>query len=83
VDVACGTHGRGEESAQSFVGKVPKESDHSEDRGVDGRLGSKWILGRLTGGGGCRVDPVGSGQVPVAGCCEYVDEPSGSGARIE
>jgi hypothetical protein len=26
------------------------------------------------------MDPVGSGQVPVAGCCEYGDETSGSGA---
>jgi hypothetical protein len=28
----------------------PKERDHSEDRGVDGRMWSEWILGRLTGG---------------------------------
>jgi hypothetical protein len=28
-----------------------KERDHSEDRGVDGRMGSEWILGRLVGGG--------------------------------
>jgi hypothetical protein len=27
-----------------------KERDHSEDNGVDGRMGSEWILGRLTGG---------------------------------
>jgi hypothetical protein len=27
----------------------PKESDHSEDRGVDGRMVS-WSLGRLAGG---------------------------------
>jgi hypothetical protein len=26
------------------------------------------------------VDTVGSGQGPVAGCCECGDEPSGSGA---
>jgi hypothetical protein len=26
------------------------------------------------------VDPVGSGWRPVAGSCEYGDEPSGSGA---
>jgi hypothetical protein len=31
-------------------------------------------------GWGCRVDPAGSGQGPVAGCCEYGDEPSGSDA---
>jgi hypothetical protein len=31
-------------------------------------------------GWGFRVDPVGPGQEPVASCCEYGDEPSGSGA---
>jgi hypothetical protein len=25
----------------------PKERDHSEDRGIDGRMGSETILGRL------------------------------------
>jgi hypothetical protein len=28
----------------------------------------------------CGVDSSGSGQGAVAGCCEYGDEPSGSGA---
>jgi hypothetical protein len=32
----------------------PKERDHSEDGGVDGRMGSEWILVRLAGG--CGVD---------------------------
>jgi hypothetical protein len=27
-----------------------KERGHSEDQGVDGRMGSEWILGRLAGG---------------------------------
>jgi hypothetical protein len=49
-----------------------------EGQGVDGRVGSEWILGRLAGK--CRLDSVGSGQGPVAGFCEYGDEPSGSGA---
>jgi hypothetical protein len=54
---------------------------HSEDQGVDGRMGSERILGRLAGGGWgrCEVDSVGSGQVPVAGSCEYGNELSGSG----
>jgi hypothetical protein len=30
---------------------TPKEGDHSEDRGVDQRMESEWILGRLAGGG--------------------------------
>jgi hypothetical protein len=51
--------------------------DDSEDSDVDGRLGSEWILGRMAGGGG-GVDSIGSGQRPVAGCCECSDEPSGS-----
>jgi hypothetical protein len=38
-------------------------------------MGSEWILVRLAGGG---VDCTGSGQGPVAGCCECGDEPSGS-----
>jgi hypothetical protein len=28
----------------------PKERYHSVDRGVDGSMGSEWILGRLAGG---------------------------------
>jgi hypothetical protein len=27
-----------------------KEIDHSEDQGVDGRMGSEWILEELAGG---------------------------------
>jgi hypothetical protein len=42
-------------------------------------MGSEWILGRLAWGGGrCGLDSTGSGQGPVAGCCECGDEPSGS-----
>jgi hypothetical protein len=33
---------------------------------------------RETGCGGCGLDSTGSGQGPVAGCCECGDEPSGS-----
>jgi hypothetical protein len=29
----------------------PKEGNHSDDRGVDGRMGSRWILERLAGRG--------------------------------
>jgi hypothetical protein len=31
---------------------VGKERDQSEDRTIDGRMGSKWILRRLVGGSG-------------------------------
>jgi hypothetical protein len=48
VGGACGRHGRGKRSAQGFW-ESPKERDHSEDRGVDGRMESEWILGRLGG----------------------------------
>jgi hypothetical protein len=36
----------------------PKEKDHFKDQGVDERMGSKWILRRLFGGG-CGVDSLG------------------------
>jgi hypothetical protein len=39
-------------------------------------MGSEWILGRMAWG--CGLDSTGSGQGPVAGCCECGDEPSGS-----
>jgi hypothetical protein len=32
-------------------------------------------------GWGCRVDPAGSGQGQVAGCCEYGDKPAGTVAK--
>jgi hypothetical protein len=67
----CSTYGRGEKSVQGFGGS----RDHMEDQGVDGKMGSEWILGGLAWGG---VDSTGSGQGPVAGCCECGDEPSGS-----
>jgi hypothetical protein len=36
-----------------------KEGYHSEDRGVDRRIGLEWILGRFIGAGG--LDSSGSG----------------------
>jgi hypothetical protein len=48
------------------------EGDRLEDQGVGGKMESEWILG------GCGFDSTGSGQGPVAGCCECGDEPSGS-----
>jgi hypothetical protein len=44
-------------------------------------MGSEWILGRLAWGMGGGLDSTGSGQGPVAGCCECGNEPSGSCAR--
>jgi hypothetical protein len=35
------------ENCARFWWEIPKERDHSEDRDVDGRMGSEWILGRL------------------------------------
>jgi hypothetical protein len=35
-----------------FWWESQKERDHLDDQGVDGRMGSEWILGRLAGGGG-------------------------------
>jgi hypothetical protein len=42
---------KGEErKCTRFGGKNPKERDHLKDSGVDGRMGSEWILGRLARG---------------------------------
>jgi hypothetical protein len=32
-----------------FWWESPKERDHLEDQGVDGSMGSEWILGRFAG----------------------------------
>jgi hypothetical protein len=58
--------------------RSPKERDHSESRGTDGKMGLEWILGGLVGG--CGGETPVSGWGMVAGCCECGDEPSGSGA---
>jgi hypothetical protein len=39
------------ERCTRFWWEIPKERDHSEDRGIDRIMGSEWMLGRLTGGG--------------------------------
>jgi hypothetical protein len=61
-----------------FWWESQKERDHSENRVVDGRVGSDLILERLARL--CGVDSVGSGYGPMAGFCEHCDEPASSGA---
>jgi hypothetical protein len=39
-----------EKKCARFRWESPKERGHSEDRGIDGRMGLEWILGRLVGG---------------------------------
>jgi hypothetical protein len=41
--------GEGRNVYRVLVGK-PEGGNHLEDQGVDGRMGPKWILGRLVGG---------------------------------
>jgi hypothetical protein len=43
--------GEGRNVYRVLVGK-PKGKNHLEDQGIDGRMGSKWALGRFVGGGG-------------------------------
>jgi hypothetical protein len=38
------------ETCTGFWWESPKEKDHLNDQGMDGRMGSKWTLGRLVGG---------------------------------
>jgi hypothetical protein len=51
VGSACGMHGRGRNMYRILVGE-PEGKNHLKDQGVGGRMGSKWTLGRLVGGGG-------------------------------
>jgi hypothetical protein len=50
--------GEGRNVYRVFVGK-PEGKVHFEDQGIDGRMGSKWTLGRSARG--CGVEPPGSG----------------------
>jgi hypothetical protein len=55
--------GDGRNVYRVLVGK-PEGRNHMKDQGVEGRIGSKWTLGRLAGGWGgvgCGVDSPGSG----------------------
>jgi hypothetical protein len=47
------------ETCTGFWWESPMVKDHLKDQGVDGRMGSKWTLGRLVGG--CGVDSRDSG----------------------
>jgi hypothetical protein len=38
------------EKCTRFWWESPKGRDHLEDQGVDGKMGSEWILGRLVWG---------------------------------
>jgi hypothetical protein len=39
------------ETCAGFSWESPREKDHLKEQGVDGRMGSKWTVGRLVGGG--------------------------------
>jgi hypothetical protein len=71
------------EKCTRFWCKSPLERDYTEDRGVDGRMGSKWTLGKLAASVEwiqlAQVDSVSLGYGSVTGSCEYGDELSSSG----
>jgi hypothetical protein len=58
--MACGTHGRGKESVQGFGGKAQRKETTRKTQGIDGRMDSERILGRLAEG--CGLDLTGSEQ---------------------
>jgi hypothetical protein len=66
------------ETCRGFWWESPKEKDHLQDQGVDGRRDQNGPWGDWLGGWG--VDSPCSGQGPFAGFCECGYEPSGSGA---
>jgi hypothetical protein len=76
VGGACGTHGIGQKSVQGFGGKAQRKRALVRPR-RRWENGVRMDLGEI-GLGGCGLDSTGSGQGPVAGCCECGDEPSGS-----
>jgi hypothetical protein len=47
------------ETCTGFWSESPKEREQLKDQGVDGRMGSKWTLGRLARA--CGVDSADSG----------------------
>jgi hypothetical protein len=47
---------REERKVYKVLWESPKERDHSEDQGIDGRIESDWMLGRLAGGGWIEFD---------------------------
>jgi hypothetical protein len=57
------------EKRTRFWWETPREGDHLEDQGVGGKIGVRMDL-REIGLGGCGLDSTGSGQGPLAGCCE-------------
>jgi hypothetical protein len=75
VGRARGTHGRGEKSVQGFVGKPIEKRPLGRPR-LRWEEGIRMDLREI--GWGCGLDSTGSGQGPVASCCECSDEPSGA-----
>jgi hypothetical protein len=69
---------REERNVHKVWWEIPKERDHSQDRDVEGRMGSECILGKLAGE--CELDLVGSGYGPVEVSAEYGDDSFRSGA---
>jgi hypothetical protein len=59
------------EKCTRFWWESPKEREYLDDQGVDGRIGSEWILRRMAGGVQRNL---------LAGSCEYCDEHDSSGA---
>jgi hypothetical protein len=67
-----------ERKCTRFWWESPKERVYSEDQGVDGRMESEWILGRMAWEVWIGLDWL---RLGIGGdCCECGDEPLGSWA---
>jgi hypothetical protein len=68
----CSTYGE-RRGAYRVLARIPEESNHFKDPGINGRIILKGIFEKWNEGHG--QDRSGSGQGQVAGCCECGNEP--------
>jgi hypothetical protein len=53
MEIDCFLHWERGETCTRLQWESPREKEQLKDQGTDGRMGSKWTLARLVGGGVC------------------------------